>query len=98
MSTSLGFCLTLLPLLSIGIPAFLGNGEDYFIRTVPKSELSTPEDYLKSMDEDMDIDLSSASPPTNGNSEEDDDVEKNEEKESEVEEPPANEETPLLSS
>jgi len=47
VSTSLGFCLTLLPLLSIGFPSILVHREDHFIRSVPESELSTPEDYLK---------------------------------------------------
>jgi len=47
VSTSLGFCITLLPILSIGYPSIFGNREDYFIRTVPYAELSTPEGYLK---------------------------------------------------
>lgn len=28
----------------------VGDREDYFIRTISEAELSTPEDYLKSMD------------------------------------------------
>jgi hypothetical protein len=36
-------------LLSIGIPSILVHREDHFIRSVPESELSTPEDYLKSI-------------------------------------------------
>ncbi len=49
VSMTLGFCLTLLPLLSIGFPSIFGTSEDYFIRTVPLAALSTPEDYLMGM-------------------------------------------------
>ena len=51
VSTSIGFCLTLLPLLYTDFGSIFGNREEYFIRTVPTSELSTPEEYLKSMDQ-----------------------------------------------
>ena len=95
VSTSLGFCLTLLPLLSIGVPS-MGNGEDYFIRAVPTLELSTPEGYLNSMEDDF-INPSSSS-PTEIAIDEDEDVEKNAGMETEVEESLPNEETPLLSS
>ena len=44
VSTTLGFCLTLFPLLS-----FVGEQEDYFIQMIPESELSTPENYLYSL-------------------------------------------------
>ena len=47
MSTSLGFCFTLIALLAMDL---VGDREDYFIRTISEAELSTPEDYLKSMD------------------------------------------------
>jgi len=108
VSTSLGFCITLLPLLSMDLGSIFGNREDYFIQTVPESKLSTPEEYLKS------IDSSPSDHPTDSSSssDEDDDVEKNalsseENKveseddgagtEEDLESPPTNEETPLLS-
>mmetsp|Transcript_12607 Transcript_12607/g.31761 ORF Transcript_12607/g.31761 Transcript_12607/m.31761 type:complete len:612 (-) Transcript_12607:227-2062(-) len=47
VSTSLGFCFTLIALLAMDL---VGDREDYFIRTISEAELSTPEDYLKSMD------------------------------------------------
>ena len=64
-----------------------GSPEDYFIRTVPESELSTPEQYLKSLD--------STAPdhPTDSSSDEDDEVDP----EAPPETPPTNEESPLLS-
>lgn len=80
VSTSLGFCITLIPLLAMDLGSIFGNQEDYFIRNVPESELSTPEEYLKSMV------VSSSDHPTDSSSDEDDDVEEN----------ALNEETPLL--
>ncbi len=70
MSTSLGFCFTLIALLVMDIGSFFGQSEDYFIRFVPEAELSTPEEYLKSLD------ISSTDHSTDISTEEDD-VEKN---------------------
>jgi len=47
VSTSIGFCLVLLPLLSLDLDTILGQG--HFIRRIPESELSTPEGYLESL-------------------------------------------------
>lgn len=71
MSTSLGFCVILLPLLSMDLASNFGNWEYCFIRTVPESELSTPEEYLKRMDS------SPSDHPTDNTNSDDDDVEKN---------------------
>ena len=70
MATSLGFCFTLIALLVMDIGSFFGQSEDYFIRLVPDAELSTPEEYLKS------IGIPSTDQPTDSSSE-DDDLEKN---------------------
>ena len=101
MSTSLGFCLTFLPLISVDLGSIFGNREDYFIRTVPESELSTPEDYLKRIEDSSPpghpADISSSS-SSDKDEDEEDDVEKNASSPDEgtVEEPPTNEGTPLL--
>ena len=92
VSTSFGFGLTLLPLLSLDFGSILGNRESYFIRTVPESELSTPEDYLKSIDSSppvLDTDSSSKDEDETGMKVDDDDEE-------DPEAPVVNEETPLL--
>ena len=48
MSTSLGFFATLFPLLlCTGDPGNGNSGETYFLRAVPESDLSTPEDLLE---------------------------------------------------
>merc|ERR1711935_1213095 len=47
VSTSIGFCLVLLPLLSLDLDTIFGQG--HFIRRIPESELSTPEGYLESL-------------------------------------------------
>jgi len=70
VATSLGFCFTLIALLVMDIGSFFGQSEDYFIRLVPDAELSTPEEYLKS------IGIPSTDQPTDSSSE-DDDLEKN---------------------
>jgi len=49
VSTTIGFCLTLLPLLSMDFETIFGGRDDHFIRRVPESELSTPEAYLESI-------------------------------------------------
>ena len=77
-------------------------GEDHFIRRIPESELSTPEDYLKS-----NIDLTAPStqqplsPSKDGSSEtipeEGEDYDIDEIDPEDPEEPLTNEETPLLS-
>ena len=82
VSTSLGFCLTLLPLLSIGFPSIFGTSEDYFIRTVPLAALSTPEDYLMGMSDARESTVVAKEAPT--------DMLVN------AEDPVTNEETPLL--
>ncbi len=91
--TSLGFCFTLIPLLAMDLGEFFGIPAD-FIRTVPETELSTPEDYIKSLDvtETTTTDISS---------EETEDIEKGVVEEDVVEEAVADEvvadeETPLL--
>jgi len=81
--TTLGFCLTLLPILSMGFPS-MEREETYFIRTISESELSTPEDYLKSLEENAPDDLAN----TDSSSRDEDDLEA---------QPPTNEGTPLLS-
>jgi hypothetical protein len=86
VSTSLGFCVTLLPLLSMDLGSIFGNREDYFIRTVPESELSTPEEYLKRTDS------SPSDHPTDSSSSDEDVFD-----EEDPEISPTNEETPLLS-
>jgi len=58
--------------------------ETYFIRTISESELSTPEDYLKSLEENAPDDLAN----TDSSSRDEDDLEA---------QPPTNEGTPLLS-
>lgn len=63
VSTSLGFCFTLIGLLAMDL---FGDREDFFIRTISEAELSTPEDFLKSMDVTSNTDSGS----------EEDDVEK----------------------
>jgi len=48
VSTSLGFFATLFPLLlCTGDPGNGNSGETYFLRAVPESDLSTPEDLLE---------------------------------------------------
>lgn len=48
----------------MGFPTILGS-EDYFIRTVPESELSTPEDYLTAIFETSpDVPTDSSEEPT----------------------------------
>jgi hypothetical protein len=74
------------------LASIFGNREDYFIRAVPKSELSTPEEYLKRTGS-----LPSDNPTDSSSSDEDDDVEKNVFDEENPEKSPTNEETPLLS-
>jgi hypothetical protein len=98
VSTSLGFCLTLLSLLSMDFPSILGDREDYFIRTVPESELSTPEDYLKSIWYDHPTDSSSdVDDEKNATGVESANVATTVEDEEDLEAPaPTNEETPLL--
>ena len=66
VSTSLGFCFTMIPLLAMDLGELFGT-PDYFIRIVPETELSTPEEYIKSLDSDQ---------PTDSSSEEGDDIEK----------------------
>jgi hypothetical protein len=65
VSTSIGFCLTLLPLLSMDLESIFGQG--HFIRRIPESQLSTPEGYLDS--------IRSPAPPSleEGSNDDDDD-------------------------
>lgn len=81
VSTSLGFCFTLIALLAMDLPEVFGIPVD-FITIVPETELSTPEDYIKSLEVDQ---------PTDSSSEEGDDIEKGV-----VEEETPDEGTPLL--
>ena len=71
-----------------------GNREDYFIRTVPESELSTPEDYLKRIN----IIVENGEQPTDSRSAGEIDIEKGAitEASTEKEDVPTNEDTPLL--
>eukprot|EP00535_Pseudo-nitzschia_heimii_P004948 CAMPEP_0197189136 /NCGR_PEP_ID=MMETSP1423-20130617/19219_1 /TAXON_ID=476441 /ORGANISM="Pseudo-nitzschia heimii, Strain UNC1101" /LENGTH=689 /DNA_ID=CAMNT_0042641173 /DNA_START=93 /DNA_END=2162 /DNA_ORIENTATION=- len=101
VSTSLGFCLTLLPLLSMDFGTILGNRESYFIRNIPESELSTPEDYLKSIDSslpDLDIDSDSSKDEETGTGSAVVAIENDETQDPEEgpEKPVVNEKTPLL--
>lgn len=82
VSTTLGFCLTLFPLLS-----FVGEQEDYFIQMIPESELSTPENYLYNNSEES---------STQEQNEETGEIVVEDTSGQATEDSPTNEETPLL--
>ena len=86
VSTTLGFCLTLFPLLS-----FVGEQEDYFIQIIPESELSTPENYLSSSSNNKN-EASSAQEHNEGTGE----LLLENTMDQATEDAPTNEETPLL--
>ena len=70
----------------MGFPS-MEREETHFIRAVPESELSTPEDYLKSLEENAAADLANTD-SSSGDDDEEDDLEA---------QSPTNEGTPLLS-
>ena len=100
MSTSIGFCITLLPFLSVNLEFFFGR--DHFIRRIPESELSTPEDYLESTTTHPQAPSPrqihrSAKDGSNETIFEEGEEDGDGSDEVDTEAPPVNEETPLLS-
>ena len=69
----------------MGFPS-MEREETYFIRTISEAELSTPEDYLKSLEENNAADL--ANTDSSSGDDDEDDLEA---------QSPTNEGTPLLS-